>query len=72
MNKTYIPQELIAQEFGNDIWWDLSEAVDDYGLAQATVYQRWEALEAKGVPFQHDDYRIMRQTHEQLAKGEAI
>ena len=72
MNKTYIPQELIAQEFGNDTWWDLSAQVDDYGLAQATVYQRWEELEAKEVPFQHDDYRIMRQTHEQLAKGEAI
>ena len=67
MNKTYIPQE-----FESDTWWDLSEAVSDYGWAQGTVYQRWEELEAKGVPFQHDDYRIMRQTHEQLAKGEAI
>jgi hypothetical protein len=67
MNKTYIPQE-----FESDTWWSLSAQVDDYGLAQATVYQRWEELEANGVPFQHDDYRIMRQTHEQLAKGEAI
>ena len=67
MNKTYIPQE-----FESDTWRDLSTQVDDYGLAQATVYQRWEELEAKGVLFQHDDYRILRLTHEQLAKGEAI
>ena len=38
-----------------------------------TVTKAFRAIgEAKGVPFQHDDYRIMRQTHEQLAKGEAI